>query len=244
MSDFLSNLARRGAGLAAVVQPGATPYFAIDPRAARSEGAPVEETTEMPASGETASTQTPPVEGPGPQYPGQPSPSRSRADVVIAPDGDPGPDYLARPEPGSESSADPQRPTEPAPPPVGLRPEETTPSRVGPPAPIRVGPRIQEVSWEAVVQSDVPAPGLPPPGRSPGSRTLPPAWEPSRASAPSGKSDLGQAAPQPILVRIGTVEVRAIAPPATPPPAPQSARGTGGFGDYAMIRSYRGWERV
>ena len=42
-----------------------------------------------------------------------------------------------------------------------------------------------------------------------------------------------------IHVRIGTVEVRASVPPPAPPPAPLHQ----GFEDYAMIRSYVGWER-
>jgi hypothetical protein len=42
-----------------------------------------------------------------------------------------------------------------------------------------------------------------------------------------------------IHVRIGTVEVRATTPPPASPPAPQHQ----GFDDYAMIRSYMGWER-
>jgi hypothetical protein len=52
-------------------------------------------------------------------------------------------------------------------------------------------------------------------------------------------------APPPVHVRIGTVEVRALTPPATPPPGPQPAGGSapGGFDDYAMIRSYVSWGR-
>jgi len=43
-----------------------------------------------------------------------------------------------------------------------------------------------------------------------------------------------------IHVRIGTVEVRAT----TPPPAPSPAPAPQGFGDYAAVRSYVGWERI
>lgn len=52
-------------------------------------------------------------------------------------------------------------------------------------------------------------------------------------------------APPPVQVRIGTVEVRAVTPPTTPPPGPQPAGDTapGGFDDYAMIRSYVSWGR-
>jgi len=50
-------------------------------------------------------------------------------------------------------------------------------------------------------------------------------------------------APPPVQVRIGTVEVRALTPPTTPPPGPQPAGDSapGGFDDYAMIRSYVSW---
>ena len=41
-----------------------------------------------------------------------------------------------------------------------------------------------------------------------------------------------------IHVRIGTVEVRATTPPSAPTPVPQ------GFGDYASVRSYAGWEKT
>ena len=52
-------------------------------------------------------------------------------------------------------------------------------------------------------------------------------------------------APPPVQVRIGTVEVRAVTPLATPPPGPQPPGDTapGGFDDYALIRSYVSWER-
>jgi hypothetical protein len=45
------------------------------------------------------------------------------------------------------------------------------------------------------------------------------------------------ARPEPIHVRIGTVEVRAT----TPPPAPPSAPASQGFDDYASIRTYADW---
>jgi hypothetical protein len=49
------------------------------------------------------------------------------------------------------------------------------------------------------------------------------------------------AAPPPFLVRIGTVEVRAAAPPVPAPassPAPPPSPSSQGFGDYALLRSY------
>jgi hypothetical protein len=67
-----------------------------------------------------------------------------------------------------------------------------------------------------------------------------------QATARSLASDLPEKrdATRPVQVRIGTIEVRANTPPVTPPPAPRPAAPVpGGFEDYAMIRSYTGWER-
>jgi hypothetical protein len=48
---------------------------------------------------------------------------------------------------------------------------------------------------------------------------------------------------QPIHVRIGTIEVRASTPPPARLPATPAAPLPSGFEDYALIRSYAGWER-
>lgn len=61
-----------------------------------------------------------------------------------------------------------------------------------------------------------------------------------RTLDPSEKPD----ATPPVQIRIGTVEVRAVTPPAAPHPDPQpAAPAPGGFDDYAVIRSYVSWER-
>jgi len=65
----------------------------------------------------------------------------------------------------------------------------------------------------------------------------------SSTSTLSGKPSGTSSVPQPIHVRIGTVEVRANTPPNAPPPEPRLAQGPSGFDGYAMIRSYMSWER-
>jgi hypothetical protein len=82
------------------------------------------------------------------------------------------------------------------------------------------------------------------PGETPAIIQPPPiieqASERSRVATVSERTD----ATPPVQVRIGTVEVRAVTPPTTPPPDPRpAAPAPGGFDDYAMIRSYVSWER-
>jgi hypothetical protein len=64
---------------------------------------------------------------------------------------------------------------------------------------------------------------------------------PEQAALPSLlQRPTAQAEGDSIHVRIGTMEVRAT----TPPPAPSPAPAPQGFGDYAAVRSYVGWERI
>jgi hypothetical protein len=64
-----------------------------------------------------------------------------------------------------------------------------------------------------------------------------------QSSTLSGKLGVTPSVPQPIQVRIGTIEVRANTPPDAPPPEPRLAQGPSGFDGYTMIRSYMSWER-
>jgi hypothetical protein len=84
------------------------------------------------------------------------------------------------------------------------------------------------------------------PAATPAISQPPATKQPIRQSSTStllGKPSGTPSVPQPIQVRIGTVEVRATTPPAAPPPAPQPAQGPSGFDGYTMIRSYMSWER-
>jgi hypothetical protein len=290
MSNLLSNLAQRGAGLepATVVQPHSTPYFPVGLRiahAAQPEYLPVDVTmTEVLTSPDTAAStpQAPLVGGPGPQYtpPARPASSRSQVGMATTSEREPRPDELDKteqkpgaisdpkqvsqpaslqPEPRAESISDPERilqqasspkPRSEQSPPLGLTAGlEATAEPAEPPAPSRPVPRMQEVRrWEAAANKEHPPVSVPEPTpseRSSGLQALPPARLTDRlsASTPLEKSDVGPPVPQPIQVRIGTVEVRATTPPTAPPPAPRSPQGPTGFDGYAMIRSYRGWER-
>jgi hypothetical protein len=299
MSNFLFNLAQRGAGLAPAMtaQPEAMPPFAAGLHTVHP--AQLEDTSvggtasEIPTSGVTASTHAPLVERPGPQHPRQPSPSQFRAGIATTHEWESWPNEPSRPRPQSDQISNPQRAPKPASMPVDLRSEEAPPlglatgSKVAaepaePSASIRVTPQIQEASsLEAV--SDQPAAPMPdatPSGRASGSQArlltrLTPAEPTGRSQTLSGALDeietvlvatpaiiqppsvirqtSGQpltsalsgnpsgtpSVPQPIQVRIGTIEVRATTPPTTPPPAPAPH----GFDDYATIRSYMSWER-
>jgi hypothetical protein len=266
MNNFLFNLAQKGAGLApaAAVQADTTPYFAADPRpvhTAPAEGAPLgEPAPEMPASGVTASTRPPFVEEPEWQHRGQlPSPPSFKPVVATAYERESRVDETNRSEPRSEPISNHRQATDLSLPTVNLS-AEAAPRldlRVGSKAegesaeattPIRVVPRLQEVpELEAAVDGlpDASTAGQPPSRRSTESQALLPARLYNRSPAANLSENLGVTppVPQPTQVRIGTIEVRATTPPATPTPAPQSAPVPTGFDDYTMIRSYKGWER-
>jgi hypothetical protein len=65
----------------------------------------------------------------------------------------------------------------------------------------------------------------------------------SLATTPLEEPGVTPSASQPVQVRIGTIEVRATAPPNVPQQVPRSAQRPDGFDDYAVIRSYTGWDR-
>ena len=265
MGNFLFNLAQRGAGLApAAVQADTMPYFAAGLRpvhTARAEGAPVgEPTPKMPASGVTASTRPPFVEGPEWQHWGQlPSPPSFQPVVATAYERESRVDGTNRPEPRSEPIFNHPQATKRSSPNVNLRAEEAPhlDLRVGskakvesaePTTPIRVVPRLHEVPELGAAVDGQPDPstaGPPPSRRSTGSWATLPARLTSRSPAANASERTGVTppAPQPTQVRIGTIEVRTTTQPAAPPPAPQTAPVPTGFEDYAMIRSYRSWER-
>jgi len=266
MNNFLFNLAQRGAGLApaAAVQADTTPYFAADLRpmhTARAEGAPVgEPTPKMPASGVTASTRPPFVEGPEWQHWGQlPSPPSFQPVVATAYERASRVDETNRPEPRSEPISNHRQATKLSSSTVNLSAEaaphldlsvgsKAEAESAEPTTPIRVVPRPQEVTEpEAAVvrQPDASTAGPPPSRPSTDWWTLLPARLTKRSPAANLSENPGVTppAPQSTHVRIGTIEVRATTPPATPPPAPQSLPVPTGFEDYAMVRSYRSWER-
>jgi hypothetical protein len=264
MGDFLFNLAQRGAGLApAAVQADTMPYFAAGLRpvhTARAEGAPVgEHTPEMPASSVTASTRAPLVEGPELQDRGQSPYPPIETIVTTAYERESRVDGTNRPEPRSEPTFNHPQATKRSFPNLNLRAEEAPhlDLRVGskakvesaePTTPIRVVPRLHEVPELGAAVDGQPDPstaGHPPSRRSTGSWATLPARLTSRSPAAnvSERTGVTPPAPQPTQVRIGTIEVRATTQPAAPPPASQTAPVPTGFEDYAMIRSYRSWER-
>jgi hypothetical protein len=117
------------------------------------------------------------------------------------------------------------------------------------------GSRAQPVTWPTLAEpvgSSQPSPGalgeneigpvvIPAVIQSAAAVSEPPRR--SLATTPSEEPGVTPSASQPVQVRIGTIEVRATTPPNVPQQVPRSAQGSGGFDDYAMIRSYTGWER-
>lgn len=242
MSDFLVNIVRRGAGLAAGVAPAPPQLGAVADIASSLSPVPAEPEGGPTSGGQGSSVTAPPV-------------TFARALPRVLP---PSPAPLEktdlwRQEPTS-SSRSPEAPhaapsPSPSPSQVQVSPEGLAhPPEATAPAPAQPEPR----SRPPVPESRVPPVSLAPnsssspeDGASPRAarpRAEPPAPAPGRLGTAHAASERTPETPR-VQVRIGRVEIRVSKPAArpSPPPAPKApagSRGPRGFSEHSLARRY------
>jgi hypothetical protein len=245
VSDFITNLARRGAGLTPIiaVQPRVAPPFASEPAATHAtqlelDMAAAEPMPEVPIDATTLSSQVRQAAALFPAAPlsGTPLPATAPPEVV------PQPSQTAIPSALRQLPILHDLRTAAAPPvaqqPGGV-PESEHPllqSQIQPSS-ARLAEQPQTLPGTfarvEIAPSVTPAAGDAPP------LIRPAPVEPPRFAAPAGPAR-SHSEPCPIQVRIGTIEVRATTPSApAPPPAPTPQ----GFDEYAQVRNYLTWRQ-